>query len=160
MDVLFTKADWGLTHLGTLAERIDLIARTGFDGIECFFVDMDKAAFRKLCRDAGLRYVACIVAPTPHAFREGLRSILPAEPMIVNCHGGRDYHRFDESVSFFEECMQIAREMTDVQIVFETHRRCNLYSPWATERLLKALPELRICGDYSHFTVVDRKSVV
>ena len=50
--------------------------------------------------------------------------------------------------------MNIARDMTDVQVVWETHRRCILYSPWATERILTELPDLRITADFSHFCVV------
>lgn len=52
------------------------------------------------------------------------------------------------------EVMKIARDETDIPVVWETHRRCNLYSPWATERLLHDLPDLRINADFSHFCVV------
>ena len=160
MDVLFTKADWGLEHLGPLERRLELIKEAGFDGIECFFVDMNLREFRERRQAVGLEYVPCVVAPTVEAFREGLSKVLEAEPMIVNCHGGRDYHSFDESVAFFEQCMEIADRMSPVQVVFETHRRCNLYSPWGTERLLQALPDLRICGDFSHFTAVSEGNMV
>jgi hypothetical protein len=39
-------------------------------------------------------------------------------------------------------------------VVFEIHRCCTLHSPWGTRRYLKALPDLRICADFSHFAVV------
>jgi hypothetical protein len=156
MDIFITKADWGMEHLGDLDARMAAIADAGFDGIECFFVAMDPARFRDRCRDLGLFYNGGIVAPTVDAFRAELQRTLKCAPTLINCHGGRDYHTHNESVDFFTECMKIASEETDTQVVFETHRRCNLYAPWVTEQLLDALPDLRICADFSHFTVVSK----
>ena len=39
-------------------------------------------------------------------------------------------------------------------MVFETQRTRCLYAPWATQRILEALPWLRITADFSHFTNV------
>ncbi len=154
MDIIITKADWGMEHMGDLDARLQSIAEAGFDGIECFFVDMEPAKFVDRCGTLGLMYNGGIVAPTVEAFRAELKRTLQCDPKLINCHGGRDYHTHDESIGFFSECMNIADQETDVQVVFETHRRCNLYSPWGTERLLEALPDLHICADFSHFTVV------
>ena len=154
MQIQFTKADWGLDHLGDLDSRLELVAEAGFDGIECFFVSMDPVQFKDRCQALNLSFTAGLVAPTIDAFRKGLPRVLASGPILINCHGGRDYHSHEESLAYFGECMAIAEGETDVQVVFETHRRCNLYSPWGTERLLNALPALRICADFSHFTCV------
>ena len=154
MDIIITKADWGLERFGDLESRLQVIADAGFDGIECFFVDMPADRFKGRCSDLGLIYNGGIVAPTIEAFRTELKRSLACNPTLINCHGGRDYHSLDESIEFFTECMKIANNETDVQVVFETHRRCNLYAPWMTEWLIDALPDLRICADFSHFTVV------
>ena len=154
MDILITKSDWGIEHLGDTKTRLEAISQAGFDGIECFFVDMEPARFNARRAELGLSFTGGFVAPTPEAFRAGLARMLRFDPILINCHGGRDYHSHNESVEFLTECMRVARSETDVQVVFESHRRCNLYSPWATERLVNALPDLRITADFSHFAVV------
>lgn len=160
MDIHFLKADWGIEYLGPLEKRLATIKEAGFDGIECFFVDMNLKEFRKRYQALDMKFVSVVVAPTVEAFRENLKRVLDAEPILINCHGGRDYHSFEESLDFFGQCMDFAKETTKTQVVFETHRRCNLYSPWGTERLLKAIPDLRICGDFSHFTLVSETDMV
>ena len=154
MDIIITKSDWGMDHMGSTADRMEAVAAAGFDGFEAFFINIEPAAFRAKSEKLNLPYVAGFVAPTPDAFVKGLRRVLELNPILVNCHGGRDYHTHEESLAYFREVMKIAKEETDVPVVWETHRRCNLYSPWATERLLMDLPELMITADLSHFCVV------
>ena len=154
MEMVITKCDWGMEYLGDLPQRLRKFAEAGFDGVECFFVDIPDTEFLELCDETGLEFNAGMVAPTVEAFRAELERILPFKPSIINCHGGRDYFDFDTGLAFFTDCMEVARNETDIQVVFETHRRCTLYSPWGTKRYLEAIPELRICADFSHFTVV------
>ena len=154
MKLIITKSDWGMDHMGTTAERMEAVAAAGFDGFEAFFVNIEASHFLEKSQELELPYIAGFVAPSPAAFLSGLRRVLALDPILINCHGGRDYHTHEESLAYFKECMKIAKEETDVPVVWETHRRCNLYSPWATERLLTDLPDLRINADFSHFTVV------
>lgn len=154
MDIIITKADWGLDHPGDMDRRLNLIAEAGFDGIECFFITMDPARFQDRCDAPDLKFNGGLIAPTVDAFRKGLPRVLQSRSILIDCHGGRDYHSFEKSVAYLRKCMAIAEGESDVQVVFETHRRCNLYSPWGTERLLNELPGLRICADFSHFICV------
>jgi hypothetical protein len=154
MKLMITKSDWGMEYLGDLPQRLREFSDAGFDGVECFFVDIPPARFLELCEETGLDFNAGMVAPTVAAFRKELSRVLLYRPSIINCHGGRDYYDFEQGVEYFQSCMEIAKNETAVQVVFETHRRCTLYSPWGTRRYLEALPDLRICADFSHFTVV------
>ncbi len=154
MKIIINKGDWGHEDMGGIETRLQAIADAGYDGIECFFVDIEAARFNARREELGLSFTGGFVAPTPDAFRKGLVRLLQYDPILINCHGGRDYDSHETSVAFFTECMKIAKAETDVQVVFETHRRTNLYSPWATERLTEALPDLRITADFSHFLVV------
>ncbi len=154
LELIITKSDWGMEYLGDLPQRLQVFSEAGFDGVECFFVDIPANQFLELCDQTSLVFNAALVAPTVDAFRGELARALTYKPSIVNCHGGRDYYDFDQGLAFFKDCMEIAKNETDVQVVFETHRRCTLYSPWGTKRYLEALPDLRICADFSHFTVV------
>ncbi|MFT5114028.1 MAG: hypothetical protein ACI8P9_003361 [Parasphingorhabdus sp.] len=154
MKLIVTKSDWGMESMGDLPARMQAIADAGFDGLECFFVDIPADRFTHLCAHHSLSFNAGMVAPTVEAFRAELARVLPYKPLLINCHAGRDYYDFPTGVKFFKECMQIASSETDIQVVFETHRRCTLYSPWGTRRYLEEIPDLRICSDFSHFTVV------
>src|SRR4029453_193474 len=94
-----------------------------------------------------------IVCDDGAAFKTQLEAVKKTRPILVNCHPGRDYFDLQRSVNFFNKVMEQARSI-DAQIVFETHRTRCLYSPWQTERILNALPWLRITADFSHFTNV------
>ena len=154
MDLKITKCDWGMEYLGDLSSRLRAFSEAGYDGVECFFIDLDPSEFNEQVSELKLELNAGMVAPTVEAFRAELARVLPYNPTIINCHGGRDYYDFDQGKAFFEECIEIAKGETDIEVVHETHRRCALYSPWGTRRYLEAIPELFICADFSHFTVV------
>ena len=154
MRLIVTKCDWGMDYLGDLEQRLKAFADAGYDGVECFFVAMDPGEFVDQCQSLGLEFNAGMVAPTVAAFRLELARSLRLNPGLINCHAGRDYYDFDEGVKYFRECINIARNETDIEVVFETHRRCTLYSPWGTRRYLEAIPDLYITADFSHFTVV------
>lgn len=159
MKLIINKADWGLEAMGDLDTRLEAIAAAGFDGVECFFVDMEPARFCDRRAELGLLFNGGMFTPTIESFRRELARNLPYDPLLITCQGGHDYDSHEESLAFLTKCMKIAKEETDVEVVFETHRRCNLYSPWGTERLLEAIPSLRICADFSHFTVVSESDM-
>ncbi len=154
MRLIVTKCDWGMEYLGVLPDRLRAFAEAGYDGVECFFIDIKPERFLELAAETGLELNAGMVAPTVEAFRAELKRVLPYKPALINCHGGRDYYEFEEGCSFFRECIEIARGETGIEVVHETHRRCTLYSPWGTRRYLEAIPDLFICADFSHFVVV------
>ncbi|MBU03331.1 MAG: hypothetical protein CME55_08565 [Halieaceae bacterium] len=154
MEILITKSDWGMDAIPGTPARMEAVKAAGFDGFEAFFLTCDAAEFKDKASELELKHVAGLLAPNPEMFRKGLAQVLERDPILVNCHGGRDYHTHEESLEYFAEVLKIAREETDIPVVWETHRRCNLYSPWATERLLTDLPDLMINADFSHFCVV------
>ena len=87
------------------------------------------------------------------AFKTHLETVKKTRPILVNCHPGRDYFDLDRSIAFFNNVKEMASQI-DAPMVFETHRTRCLYSPWQTQRILNALPWLRITADFSHFTNV------
>jgi len=153
MDLKLLKCDWGMEHLGDQAERLDRFARAGYDGVECAVIQMDPEEFGDRCEALSLDYVAMMFCDDERAFRKQLDRIKRTRPILVNCHPGRDFYDFDRGLAFFRNVMEMAGEI-DCQVVFETHRTRLLYAPWTTARYLEALPELRLCADLSHFTVV------
>ncbi|MDA1074432.1 MAG: hypothetical protein O3A63_06685, partial [Proteobacteria bacterium] len=145
--------DWGMESRGTMQERLRQYAEAGYNGIECANVGIDPSEFGDLTHELGLDYVAMMFCDDEDAFRKQLEQVKLTRPILVNCHPGRDYFDLDRSVRFFNDVAEQAA-ILDAPIVFETHRTRCLYSPWQTQRILNALPWLRITADFSHFTNV------
>jgi hypothetical protein len=153
MELKVLKCDWGMEHLGDMPDRLAAYAAAGYDGVECASIGMTPEAFDECTHTLGLDYVAMMFCDDEEAFRAQLEAVKRTRPLLVNCHPGRDWFDLDRSIRFFNEVREIA-ETIDAQVVFETHRTRCLYSPWTTERILHALPWLRITADFSHFTNV------
>jgi sugar phosphate isomerase/epimerase len=153
MELKLLKCDWGMEHLGDQRARLEAFATAGYDGIECAQVQMDPREFGDLCAKHELDYVAMMFCDDEASFRDQLERIKRTRPILINCHPGRDRYDFERGLAFFRAVMEMAGEV-DVPVVFETHRTRLLYSPWTTARYLEALPGLRICADFSHFTTV------
>ena len=147
------KCDWGMEHLGDQRARLRQYSAAGYDGVECAFIEMDPSEFADLCAELRLDYVAMMFCDEEAAFEAQLGNIREARPLLINCHPGRDRYDFQRGLGFFRATMAMASELA-VEVVYETHRTRLLYAPWTTARYLEALPELRLCADFSHFTTV------
>ena len=147
------KCDWGMEHLGTMAARLQAYAAAGYDGVECAAIGMDPGEFSERTAALKLDYVAMMFCDDEDAFRVQLETVKRTQPILINCHPGRDYFDVERSVRFFDTVLDMASGI-GAQVVFETHRTRCLYSAWSTQRILKALPQLRITADFSHFTAV------
>lgn len=148
------KCDWGMEHLGDARARFRAYAQAGYDGIEASFVDLDAGEMRELLQELKLDFVAMIFARDEEEFRQQLPRIQRLQPILVNCHGGRDHFSFGRGLSYLREVSAMAADALPCETVFETHRQTLLYAPWATLRYLDALPGLRLTADFSHFTCV------
>ncbi|MEM7019531.1 MAG: sugar phosphate isomerase/epimerase [Pseudomonadota bacterium] len=153
MELKLLKCDWGMEYLGEMPTRLKAYAEAGYDGVECASVGIEPVEFSEHTAELGLDYVAMMFCDDEAAFSTQLEAVKRTKPILVNCHPGRDWFDLDRSVRFFSEVREMA-ETIDAQVVFETHRTRCLYAPWATERILNALPWLRITADFSHFTNV------
>ena len=153
MKLKLLKCDWGMEHLGEMPQRLRAFAAAGYDGVECANIGMDPSEFGDLTAELGLDYVAMMFCDDEAAFKTQLEAVKKTRPILVNCHPGRDYFDLDRSIAFFSNVKEMASQI-DAPMVFETHRTRCLYSPWQTQRILNALPWLRITADFSHFTNV------
>ena len=153
MELKLLKCDWGMEHLGDMPARLEAYAAAGYDGVECSQIGMDPDSFGELLEHHSLDYVAMMFCDDEAAFRQQLDAVKRTRPLLINCHPGRDWFDLERSIRFISEVKNMAEEV-DAQVVFETHRTRCLYAPWATQRILEALPWLRITADFSHFTNV------
>ena len=160
MKLIFTKANWELSHL-SVAEFVPRVAAAGYDATEIFFPARHESPkeIRAIHDSEGLQIVAHIAtdgtSPAGHLAtleRHYLRAI-ESQPLFVNCHTGRDHYSFDDSLRIFElgETL-VARH--GVPLHHETHRGRALFSAPATREFLNALPTLRLTADFSHWVCV------
>ncbi|MEJ2469048.1 MAG: hypothetical protein P8Y51_08315 [Campylobacterales bacterium] len=75
------------------------------------------------------------------------------DPLFVTCIGGLDAWSEAESIRFFDAGMQLA-DKRGLGISFETHRSRSLFNPWVTHRITRALPQIALTADISHWCVV------
>lgn len=71
----------------------------------------------------------------------------------VNCHTGSDRWTDAEGAAFFGALGGEARALMLPRVTHETHRGRFLASPFATARLLAAVPSVRLTSDLSHWVL-------
>lgn len=153
MDLKLIKTDWGMQEYGDMRSRLAKYAKAGYQGIECEDFGMEPEAFGEAAGELGLDCVAMVICDDERAFEAQFAQALRADPILINCHPGRDFMSFERGCEFFTNVIEIAND-TAVPVTFETHRGRILYSPWVTARYLEAFPEMWLTADFSHFTNV------
>jgi sugar phosphate isomerase/epimerase len=141
-------------------QAFPLFKAEGFVGIEAGVPGADEAAhFRDLLGLYSLGYVAQIytagntVAEHVRSFREQAEAAAAFGPALINSHSGQDSFTREQASTFFRETLRI-EEVIGVPVAHETHRGRVLFNPWITRDLLRELPELKLCADYSHWVCV------
>jgi hypothetical protein len=86
-------------------------------------------------------------------FREQLTLAVEADALFCSCLVGSDSWPLSAAVDFFARALEFGRS-AGVELSFETHRSRPTFHPWLTAELLRALPELRLTCDFSHWCVV------
>lgn len=160
------KTVWG--HEGTLEEAATLAVDAGFAGIEA----PTPAAAEEVQQLAnvlathGLDYIAEICTagsyvPDRHAtpgehlasLETKIKRSLPLDPRFCNVMGGCDAWPLNVQIDFFRRAQDLA-DRFGVMCSFETHRGRSFFNPWVTRDVLRAVPDLRITCDFSHWVVV------
>lgn len=175
MELALFKTLWG--HDGGLDEAIQLCKNAGFQGIEAPApLDAgERHAFFESIQSAGLQWIAeistCtpsgIFVPLPHrsvddhlqSLEEALLISLEGSPRFINTMAGYDAWSTPDAIRFFQGVVRL-QEKHDIIISAETHRGRATYSPWLTRDILRAVPELRITCDFSHWCVVSERLIL
>ncbi|WP_394242087.1 sugar phosphate isomerase/epimerase family protein [Halopseudomonas laoshanensis] len=160
------KTLWG--HEGTFEEAATLAVDAGFVGIEAP-APADAEEFQQLATvlaTHGLDYIAEICTagsyvPDRHAtpdehlasLETKIKRSLPLDPRFCNVMGGCDAWPLDVQIDFFRRAQDLA-DRFGVMCSFETHRGRSFFNPWVTRDVLRAVPDLRITCDFSHWVVV------
>jgi sugar phosphate isomerase/epimerase len=82
-----------------------------------------------------------------------LASAAETGALFCTCLVGSDSWPAAKALDFFGRALELGARF-GVELCFETHRSRPTFQPWATAELLRALPELRLTCDFSHWCVV------
>ncbi len=169
------KTLWG--HDGDIDSAIALTLAADFQGIEAPLpADAESAShFLAALSTAGLHWIAEVstcttpgkYVPNPgHSVAEhldsldsGIRHSLAGKPLFINTMASSDAWSHEDALAFF--CGVLDLEQTHgIAISCETHRGRYTHNPWLFGRILRALPELKITADFSHWCVVTERLIL
>jgi sugar phosphate isomerase/epimerase len=85
--------------------------------------------------------------------QEQLARAVDAQALFCTCLVGSDSWPVSKAVDFFARALELGQKL-GAELSFETHRSRPTFHPWATAELLRALPQLRLTCDFSHWCVV------
>lgn len=160
------KTMWGFD--GEFEKACIEAKEAGFDGIEGQAPKSldEQKNYESLLKKYALVYIAEIVTGGDYVparnlsvqdhiddFKTALEYSLALKPLFVTCIGGCDAWSEDESILFFKECINLAK-FYGVDVSFETHRSRSLFTPWITQKIVKAVPGIQLTLDQSHWCVV------
>ncbi|KAJ5261366.1 hypothetical protein N7478_011961 [Penicillium angulare] len=87
-------------------------------------------------------------------YRALLQLGLALKPVSFNFQSGQDSWDVEESIKFYRGTLDVDKEVGLAGRVYhETHRNRSLFTPYNAQRILEAVPELRITADFSHWMV-------
>lgn len=148
------KSLWGMA--GDCEEQIGRAAEAGYEGIEAPLPGKeDEKRFMQAVERYRLSYIALIYTHGSHQdnFAELVARAAEFRPQLIVAHSAKDSMNEREQDRFFEKALQAEQER-GVPVGHETHRGRAMFTPWATARLLRKFPELRITADFSHWVNV------
>ncbi|MBS1883799.1 MAG: TIM barrel protein [Actinobacteria bacterium] len=159
MELKIFRTLWG--YPGNTLDAVTALKGSRFEGIEGE-LPVDRAAASELAaaiRDGGFGFIPLIPleAETPggqlEEFRDRLDQASALEADRIVMHSGRDWWPLEESIEFYRRIVEIEAAL-GFRAAHETHRGRPLATPWDTARILTAVPELRLCCDFSHWVLV------
>jgi sugar phosphate isomerase/epimerase len=141
-----------------------LLKRTsddGYQGTELFlpFFELDSDTTLKAHAELGLNIITGIategdnVQAHLNSMNTQIERALEFSPVVINSHTGRDIFSLEDNLVLFEHALKLEQKY-NVTITHETHRFRPTFSTFDTEKIVKALPELKLNLDISHWMVV------
>ena len=177
MSVTVVKSMWGVVEgskKDTWRATLQRVKDEGYTAIEfcagspAFGFAEDPQLCREIVQELGLRVIILIITcgyPKPSArhpgaveehvsfLRAAARDALFWNPLLINCHGGKDSFTSEQSLAFFRAAAEIEAEV-GVRICHETHRQTILCNPFVYRDLMPHFPQnLAVTADLSHWAL-------
>ena len=151
---------WGLTQLPfggdewSREEKVAQVAVAGFDGIEFIMEETEhREAMVTLTDKYHLKRGNIIFPWSSEEFKDDIKAAQEGGATHINLQPMPMPRTVDEGVPYIRECIQLAEEAA-IPLYFETHRDRMTSDMYFTLDLIEAVPEMKLCGDLSHFVVV------
>ncbi|WGQ11351.1 sugar phosphate isomerase/epimerase [Pedobacter gandavensis] len=159
--LLFYCPYWGMRPM-PITSFLEKARNDGYHGVEIALNPdtMDIKTIKEQCDDAQLE----LIAQHPYAagitanemlpdYLSKLERILAIEPVMVNCHTGRDYFSIPDNLKFLTAADQLSKA-AGISVSHEIHRgRFSFCAPLISD-YFEAFPELKLTADFSHWCVV------
>ena len=151
---------WGSTALPygsdaewSMEEKLAKIAEAGFDGVEYLMEDADhRKAMTPLCDKYGLDRSNIVFPWKPEEFTADIAAAKDGGASHINLQPMPITRTVAEAVPYIVRCHDMAAE-AGYELFFETHRDRTTTDMYFTLDLIDAVPDMRLCGDLSHFLV-------
>ncbi|MED5415543.1 MAG: sugar phosphate isomerase/epimerase [Candidatus Latescibacterota bacterium] len=151
---------WGSTALPygsdaewSMEEKLAKIAEAGFDGVEYLMEDADhRKAMTPLCAKYGLDRSNIVFPWKPEEFTADIAAAKDGGASHINLQPMPITRTVAEAVPYIVRCHDMAAE-AGYELFFETHRDRTTTDMYFTLDLIDAVPDMRLCGDLSHFLV-------
>lgn len=161
MKLLLLASAWSFGGISACLREVE---SGSFDGVEG--PPPDSASALRELKQARVPYVAEICSGGSYApassvsvdrhfedLRVQVARAVEANPLFCSCLVGSDSWPSSVAVDFFARALEWGKSV-GIELSFETHRSRPTFHPWSTAELLRALPELRLTCDFSHWCVV------
>lgn len=158
MQIQFFCPRWGSEDI-PYEIFFEKVKKAGYDGVEMALpLDAgERDHIVTLLRQIDLLLIGqhweCTLSDAAHYERDYeryLRNLAGVKPLLINSQTGKDFFSFERNVKLIQLADAIAEE-TGVKIVHETHRGKFSFSINVILPYLERLPDLRLCGDFSHW---------
>ncbi|KAJ5798308.1 uncharacterized protein N7503_007604 [Penicillium pulvis] len=168
---------WGIepgTNLDNWAKWFPELKALGYSGVEVNIHALDSkreiSRLRQICDGLGFdisvlghsswvdylgpRPVGLKASDHLKAYRDVLLLAEPLRPVSFNFQSGEDAWEIEESIRFYRGTLEVDTELgVSGRVYHETHRNRSMFTPYAAQQILKAVPQLRITADLSHWMV-------
>lgn len=163
MKVNFHKSFWE-APCNNKQDLKNLLKRThddGYQGSELFlpFFEFDADSTLKAHAEFDLSIITGIatqgddVQAHLKSMNSQIERAIQYNPVLINSHTGRDIFSLEDNLLLFENALALEQKY-NVTITHETHRFRPTFSTFDTEKIIKALPEIKLNLDISHWMVV------
>lgn len=166
MKIIFAKSKWEVWDENT-ESFLKRVKEDGYDATE-FYLNEASESPEELC-ELHEKYNLKIIAQfltEGNTFEEHLDSIdhlsekaLKCNPLLINCHPGKDFFTLDENTQILKKLCEIQKE-NGILVTAETHRGRATYSLIETVKFLRRIPELSLAADFSHWMVVHESNLL
>jgi sugar phosphate isomerase/epimerase len=161
MDIKVFCPLWGHEQEDIVA-FVRRVKEAGYDGLECPLPG-ELAAKRQLLDaldDNELLFISQLVwasgddfSTYKESYSHFLKQSLDGNPVLINCHTGRDYFSLEENLKLIDLAQEFEAK-TGKKLAHETHRRMFSYAPAVTHPYFDAREDLAITADFSHWVCV------